>query len=87
LLHTYLAYIYARKWEVPIQSKTVILVDDGVATGVTLRAALAALRILKPAKIIVAVGVAPPETYESLESEVDAFVCLLKPDPFWAVGL
>jgi putative phosphoribosyl transferase len=70
-----------------VQGKTVILVDDGVATGATLRAALAALRILKPAKIIVAVGVAPPETCESLESEVDEFVCLLKPDPFWAVGL
>jgi putative phosphoribosyl transferase len=70
-----------------VQGKTVILVDDGVATGATLRAALAALRARKPAKIIAAVGVAPVETCETLAAEVDELVCLLKPDPFWAVGL
>ncbi len=70
-----------------VQGKIVILVDDGIATGATLRAALAALRALKPAKVIVAVGVAPPETCESLEDEVDELVCLLRPEPFWAVGV
>jgi predicted phosphoribosyltransferase len=70
-----------------VQGKTVILVDDGVATGATLRAAIAALRARAPAKLIVAVGVAPVETCELLAAEVDKLVCLLMPDPFWAVGL
>ena len=72
---------------VNVQGKTVILVDDGIATGATLRTALAALRKQEPAKIIVAVGVAPEETCDTLESEVDELVCLLKPAPFWAVGV
>ena len=70
-----------------VKGKTVILVDDGIATGATLRAAIAALRSMGPARLIVAVGVAPPETCEDLQTEVDELVCLLKPDPFWAVGL
>lgn len=70
-----------------VQGKTVILVDDGVATGATLRAAITALRTQQPAKLIAAVGVAPVETCDVLETEVDELVCLLKPDPFWAVGL
>lgn len=70
-----------------IHGKTVILVDDGIATGATLRAAIAAIRAQAPARLIVAVGVAPPESCESLQAEVDELVCLLKPDPFWAVGL
>jgi putative phosphoribosyl transferase len=72
---------------VEVQGKTVILADDGIATGATLRAALATLHTQKPARIIVAVGVAPPETCETLENEVDELVCLLTPDPFWAVGV
>lgn len=70
-----------------VQEKTVILTDDGVATGATLRAALAALRMQQPAKIIVAVGVAPPETYREIIEEADELVCLYKPDPFIAVGI
>jgi putative phosphoribosyl transferase len=62
-------------------------VDDGIATGASLRAAIAAIRAQAPARLIVAVGVAPVESCESLEAEVDELVCLLKPDPFWAVGL
>jgi len=70
-----------------VHDKTVILVDDGVATGATMRAAITALRTQQPAKLIVAVGVAPPETCAELAYEVDELVCLLQPDPFWAVGL
>ena len=70
-----------------VRDKTVILVDDGIATGATMRAAIAALRAQQPAKLIVAVGVAPPETCAELKDEVDEVVCLLQPDPFWAVGL
>lgn len=72
---------------VDVQGKTVLLVDDGVATGATLRAAVAALRVRKPAQIIAAVGVAPVETCVTLAAEVEELVCLLKPDPFWAMGL
>jgi putative phosphoribosyl transferase len=70
-----------------VREQTVILVDDGVATGATMRAAITALRTQQPAKLIVAVGVAPPETCAELEQEVDEVVCLLQPDPFWSVGL
>lgn len=70
-----------------VQGKTVILVDDGVATGATLRAAIVALRAQHPAKLIVAVGVAPPESCRDLAGQVDELVCLLQPEPFLAVGL
>lgn len=69
-----------------LRHKIIILVDDGIATGATLRAAIAALRTQSPAKIIVAVGVAPTETCETVEKEVDELVSLLKPDRFWAVS-
>ena len=69
-----------------VRDKTVILVDDGIATGATMRAAIAALRAHQPAKLIVAVGVAAPATCAELKDEVDEVVCLLQPDPFWAVG-
>ena len=69
-----------------IRDQTVILVDDGVATGATMRAAIVALRAHHPAKIIVAVGVAPTTSCEALAGEVDELVCLLQPDHFWAVG-
>ena len=70
-----------------IAGKTVILVDDGVATGATVRAALTALRTQSPAKLVVAVGVAPPETCDTLAQEADEVICLLQPVGFWAVGL
>lgn len=70
-----------------VQGNTVILVDDGIATGATMRAAIAALRTQQPKKIIVAVGVAPTETCETLQGEVDEFICLLQPAMFWAVGV
>jgi len=69
-----------------IQGRCVILVDDGVATGATMRAAIAALRRRSPAKIVVAVPVAPPDTVNRLRSEADDVVCLACPEAFWAIG-
>jgi putative phosphoribosyl transferase len=70
-----------------IRGRTVILVDDGLATGSTMRAAAAALRRLGPKKIVVAVPVAAPETCDELRSEVDEIVCGETPRLFQAVGL
>lgn len=70
-----------------IQGKTVILIDDGLATGSSMRAAVAGLRAQDPANIIVAVPIAPPDTCEMLEQEVDEIVCAATPEPFFGVGL
>lgn len=70
-----------------VTSKVVILVDDGLATGSTMRAAYASLRTLGPAKIVVAVPVAARDTCEEFRREVDELVCLRTPEPFKAVGL
>jgi erythromycin esterase-like protein/adenine/guanine phosphoribosyltransferase-like PRPP-binding protein len=69
-----------------VRGRTVILVDDGLATGATMRAAVMALRQLQPARIIVAVPTASPETCEELKSEADDAVCAITPEPFLAVG-
>lgn len=69
-----------------IRDKCVILVDDGVATGATMRAAIAALRLQKPSRIVIAVPVAPVETISILRGEADEVVCLETPEPFWAIG-
>jgi putative phosphoribosyl transferase len=70
-----------------LAGKTVILVDDGLATGSTMRAAVAALKREGAARIVVGVPVAAPETCELLEREVDDIVCAVTPQPFHAVGL
>ncbi len=70
-----------------LRGRTAIVVDDGLATGATMRAAVAALRHSAPARIIVAVPVASPEAYEEFLREVDAIACVFTPDPFRAVGL
>jgi len=70
-----------------VQGKTVILVDDGLATGSTMRAAAQALRNQDPAKIVAAVPVAAQSTCESLHDVVDEVVCELTPPDFYAVGL
>jgi predicted phosphoribosyltransferase len=67
--------------------KTVILVDDGLATGSTMRAAIAALRQKNPAHLVVAVPVGAPETCAILQSEADEVVCGRQPEPFYAVGM
>lgn len=69
-----------------IEGKTVILVDDGVATGASLRVAIEAIRAFHPAVMTVAVPVADPEVIEDLAREVDAFICPLQPSPLNAVG-
>ena len=70
-----------------VREKTVIVVDDGLATGSTMRAAVRALRQMKPRSIIVAVPVAAVQTCDEFRAEVDEIVCLRTPEPFQAVGL
>ena len=70
-----------------IRGRTIILVDDGLATGSTMRAAVAALRQQQPAHIVVAVPVAAPEICAAFRREVDAIICAITPEPFYAVGV
>jgi putative phosphoribosyl transferase len=70
----------------PIAGRTVIVVDDGVATGGTVRVALKALRKKRPARLILAVPVGPWDALSSLSRECDELVCLAMPEPFYAVG-
>lgn len=65
----------------------VILVDDGLATGSSMRAAARALRAHEPARIVIAVPAAARETCEAVASEVDEIICAMTPEPFYAVGL
>lgn len=69
-----------------VRGRTVILIDDGLATGASMRAAVAALRAQNPAQIIVAVPTAAPETCAALEPEVDKVICATMPEPFYGVG-
>jgi erythromycin esterase-like protein/predicted phosphoribosyltransferase len=69
-----------------LEGKTVIVVDDGLATGSSMRAAILALRQLHPARIVVAVPAAPSSTCQELATEVDEVVCATTPSPFFAVG-
>jgi predicted phosphoribosyltransferase len=69
-----------------VQNKTVVLIDDGVATGSTVLASLRALRKQHPAKLILAIPVGPAETIHRLARECDHLVVLDTPEPFWAVG-
>lgn len=69
-----------------VAGASVVLVDDGIATGTTVRAALRALRRRAPARVILAVPVAPPDVIAALAAEVDEVVCLAMPEPFVAVG-
>jgi putative phosphoribosyl transferase len=80
------AYLQGRE-RVPLEGRTLILVDDGIATGASVRAALVALRRRRPRALVLAVPVAPADTIAALRSEVDAVVCLKMPDPFVAIGL
>jgi putative phosphoribosyl transferase len=67
--------------------KVVVVVDDGLATGATMRVVVAALRELRPARVVVAVPIGAPDTCESLRAVADETVCAITPEPFVAVGL
>jgi predicted phosphoribosyltransferase len=71
---------------VDVRGKTVILVDDGLATGYSMRAALTALHAMAPRRVVVAVPVGPRETVEGLRRVADEVVCPATPEPFLAVG-
>jgi putative phosphoribosyl transferase len=70
-----------------VRGRTVILVDDGLATGATMRAAAQALRQQGPARVVVAVPVAAEESCQELGSQVDEIVCSVTPEPFYGVGM
>ena len=69
-----------------VTGRTIVLVDDGIATGSTMRAAISALRRMGPERIVVAVPVAPPVVEEELAGIADEVICLTTPTPFAAVG-
>jgi putative phosphoribosyl transferase len=70
-----------------LKGKTVLLVDDGIATGATMRAAIAAVRADQPARVIVASPVAPPDVVAAMQALADQVICLHMPQDFTAVGL
>jgi putative phosphoribosyl transferase len=70
-----------------LEGRICILVDDGLATGASMHAAVTGLRAQNPAEIVVAVPTAAPETCEMFEGEVDAVICAVTPHPFYGVGL
>ncbi len=69
-----------------VRGRTVILVDDGIATGATMRAAVSALRQQQPARIVIAVPAAASSTCEEFAAEVDELVCIIRPEDFFAVS-
>lgn len=79
-------YLAGRPSE-PVVGRAAIVVDDGIATGTTVRAALRGVRERQPARLVLAVPVAPPETVQALHAEVDDLVCLAQPADFYAIGL
>lgn len=78
-------YLKGRR-RVDITGRSVIVIDDGLATGATMRAALEALREAKVKRLVVAVPVAPPDTAEMIRAAVDQLVCLETPEDFHAIG-
>jgi len=76
----------ARRPAAPVRGRTIVLVDDGIATGFTLRAAIAAVRACEPGRIVVAAPVGAADTCAALADEVDAVICPLQPETFHAVG-
>jgi len=69
-----------------ISGSTVILIDDGLATGATMRAAAAAVKTKNPAKIVIAVPTAASDTCSAFENEVDQTICVATPEPFYGIG-
>lgn len=81
-----LAYVGDRP-RPPLDGRTAIVVDDGIATGATMRAALIAVRRAEPRRLVLAIPVAAPDTLAELASEVDEIVCLDSPEWFQAIGM
>ena len=79
-------YLHGRA-PLSVAGATAVVVDDGIATGTSVRAALKALRRRSPARLVLAVPVAPADTLLALRPEVDDLVCLAQPQPFHAIGL
>lgn len=71
---------------IDLTGKAVVIVDDGLATGATMRAAIKFLKKKRPKRIVVAVPVAPPETIQRLKEDVAEVICLSTPEPFYAIG-
>lgn len=69
-----------------VRERTILLIDDGLATGASMRAAIAGLRAQHPARIVVAVPTAAPQVCEAFRAEVDEIVCAMTPEPFYGVG-
>ena len=69
-----------------LEGRTIILVDDGIATGSTMKAAIHSIRKKKPSAIVAAAPVGPPDTVEELKKEVDKLICLIIYEPFFAIG-
>ena len=79
--------LYRRGRPLPeVRGKVVLLVDDGIATGATIKAAISTLRRQHPQQIVVATPVAPPSVCRELRAQVDDVVCLATPEPFYAIG-
>jgi putative phosphoribosyl transferase len=72
---------------VALKGRTVLVVDDGIATGATVRAALHAVRRAGPARLVLGAPVAPPDTIASLRDDADEIVCLATPDMFWSISM
>ena len=72
---------------VAVKGRTVLVVDDGIATGATVRAALHAVRRAGPAHLVLAAPVAPPDTIASLRGDADEIICLAMPETFWAISM
>jgi putative phosphoribosyl transferase len=71
---------------VPLAGRTIVVVDDGIATGSTARAACRVVRARGASRVVLAVPVAPPDAVSSMGADADEVVCLLTPEAFWAVG-
>lgn len=69
-----------------IRGKVVILIDDGVATGATIRAAIASIRKREPNLIVLAIPLGPKDTIKELRKDADKVICLMTPEPFFAIG-
>lgn len=78
--------LYGVREALSLSGKTAIVVDDGIATGSTVRAALNAIRNARPARIVLAVPVAPQDSLAEISQLCDEVVCLMQPRPFYAVG-